>query len=139
MGLVSIACGGGSWQRAAVPTSLAWRRANSLELRQGRFGLAIRKKLFTERLVGRWPWWSHHPWRGLKGLWSWCLGTGLGGGVGSVGRTVGLDDLKGLFQRKWGFRDSTSGGSPARGEPHSTRWQQPPLCGEGAGGEMRRG
>lgn len=28
----------------------------------------------------------------------WCLGTQFSGGLGSVRLTVGLDDLKGLFQ-----------------------------------------
>ena len=35
----------------------------------------------------------------------WCLGTWLSGGLGSVRLTVGLDDLKGLFQPKQ-FYDS---------------------------------
>ena len=30
----------------------------------------------------------------------WCLGTWFSGGLGSVGLTVGLDDVKGLFQPK---------------------------------------
>lgn len=36
----------------------------------------------------------------------WCLGTPFSDGLGSVGLTVGLDDLKGVFQTKW-FYEST--------------------------------
>ena len=35
----------------------------------------------------------------------WCLGTWFSGGLGSARLTVGLDDLKGLFQPKL-FYDS---------------------------------
>ena len=38
----------------------------------------------------------------------WCLGTWFSGGLGSVRFTVGLDDLKGLFQPKR-FCDSLPG------------------------------
>ena len=30
----------------------------------------------------------------------WCLGTWFSGGLGSVRFTVGLDDLKGIFEPK---------------------------------------
>jgi len=43
-------------------------------------------------------WWSHHPWRYLKDVQAWCLGTWFSGGLGSVRLMVGLDDLKDLFQ-----------------------------------------
>ncbi|KAK4809894.1 hypothetical protein QYF61_023381 [Mycteria americana] len=43
-------------------------------------------------------WWSRHPWRYLKAVWMRCLGTWCSGGLGSVRFTVGLHDLKGLFQ-----------------------------------------
>ena len=35
-----------------------------------------------------------------KDVMTWCLGTWFSGGLGSVRFTVGLDDLKGLFQPK---------------------------------------
>ena len=41
---------------------------------------------------------SPHPWGYLKAVWMRCLGTWCSGGLGSVRFTVGLDDLKGLFQ-----------------------------------------
>ena len=45
-------------------------------------------------------WWRHHPWRELKDVQTWRCGTGFSGGLGSMRFTVGLDDLKGLFQPK---------------------------------------
>ena len=44
---------------------------------------------------------SHHPWRYLKDLWMWCLGTWCGGGLDGVRVMVGLGGLKGHFQPKW--------------------------------------
>lgn len=43
-------------------------------------------------------WWTPHPWRELKSLWIWYLGTWISDGFGTPGRMVGLDDLRGLFQ-----------------------------------------
>ena len=46
-------------------------------------------------------WLSHHPWRYyLKDVQTWHLGTWFSGGLGSLRLTVGLDDLKALFQPK---------------------------------------
>ena len=45
-------------------------------------------------------WWSRCPWRCLKDVWMWHLGTWFSGGLGRVGLMVGLNDLKGLFQPK---------------------------------------
>ncbi len=47
------------------------KRGNSPRVHQGRFGLPIRKNLFTERVVKHWnrlprEALSHHPWRYLK-------------------------------------------------------------------------
>ena len=53
--------------------------------------------------LGKWS--SHHPWRNLKDVQIWHLGTWFSGGLGSVRFTVGLNVLKGLFQPKW-FCDS---------------------------------
>jgi len=41
---------------------------------------------------------SHHPWRYLKNVWMWLLGTWFSGGLGSVRLTFGPHDLKDLFQ-----------------------------------------
>jgi len=41
--------------------------------------------------------WSHHPWRCSKNMYRWHLVTRFSR-HGSVGLTVGLDDLRGLFQ-----------------------------------------
>jgi len=42
-------------------------------------------------------WWSYHPWRPSKNMWVWHFGTQFSR-HGGVGLTVGLDDLRGLFQ-----------------------------------------
>jgi len=42
-------------------------------------------------------WWSHHPWRCSNNVWIWHFRTWFGR-HGGVGLTVGLDDLRGLFQ-----------------------------------------
>ena len=76
----------------------------------------------------------------------WCLGTWFSGGLGSAGLTVGLDDLKGLFQPKR-FYDSNTGyctslvhntactaAVPCRqGHPHR------PLCSQMRQGSCRKG
>ena len=47
-------------------------------------------------------WLSHHPWRYLKDMQVWRLGTWFSGGLGlgSARLTVGLSDHKGRFQPK---------------------------------------
>jgi len=45
-------------------------------------------------------WLSRHPWRYLKDVCMWQLGTWFSGGLGSVRLMIGPDDLKGLFQPK---------------------------------------
>jgi len=46
-------------------------------------------------------WLSHHPWRHLKDMWMWCLGTWFSDGFGSVRITVRLDVIKGPLQPEW--------------------------------------
>lgn len=48
---------------------------------------------------------SCQPWRYLKNVWVWCLGTGFSGELGAVRLMVGAGDLAGLFQPKY-FYDS---------------------------------
>lgn len=80
-------------------------RRNDLELDQGRFRLDFRKNLFTKRVV------KHrnrllrevaesHPWRHLKDLQMFCLGTWFSYGLGNARLTARLDDLRGFFQPK---------------------------------------
>ena len=45
-------------------------------------------------------WLSHHPWRYLKDVQLWHLGTWFSGGLGSDRLKVGFNGLKGLFQPK---------------------------------------
>lgn len=74
--------------------------------RHARRGLAwiLGKKLSTKRVVKHWKGCpekglSHQPWRGLKDVYVWHLGTQFSGGLGSAGLMVGLN-LKGLCQPK---------------------------------------
>ena len=78
-------------------------RGNGLKLGQGRFRLGNISSLEGLSSTGTGcpeRWWSHHPWRYLKDVYTWCLGTWFSGGLGSVRFTVVLNDLKGLFQPK---------------------------------------
>ena len=85
-------------------------RGNGLKLHQGRFRLDIGKI----SLLKEWSdigtgcpgqWGSPHPWRGSKNMWMWHFRTWFSR-QGGVGVTVGLDDLRGLFQLSR-FCDST--------------------------------
>lgn len=49
--------------------------------------------------------WVTIPWRHLKDVSIWHLGTWFNGGLGSTRLIVWLSDLKGLFQSQW-FYDS---------------------------------
>lgn len=53
-----------------------------------------------------WKWWDPHPWRCIRGVWTWHSGTWFSGGTQQVKLMVGLGDSDGLFQRRW-FWDST--------------------------------
>lgn len=87
-------------------------RGNGLKLRQGRFRLdTINKNSllgwsgFGIGCPGRW--WSHHPWRGSRGVWIWLWVMWFRGYSGIAGWTAGLDVLEGPFQ-PWWFCDSSS-------------------------------
>lgn len=42
-------------------------------------------------------WWIPPPWKGLKAVWLWHLGTWVKGGLGSAEGMAGLDDLMSFF------------------------------------------
>jgi len=80
-------------------------RGNCLKLHQGRFRLAIRTNVFTERVIKLW---NRLPrevvespsLEAFKRRVDMGLGTWFSGKLGSVRLMVGLHDLKGLFQPK---------------------------------------
>lgn len=49
-------------------------------------------------------WWNNHPWKDLKDVCKWHLGTGFHGGLGSAGGLLGLLDGSLLTWKK--FPDS---------------------------------
>lgn len=51
-------------------------------------------------------WWIPRPWKGLKAVWTWHLGTRVSGGLVSAGGMAGFHDLTRFFQLK-PFYDST--------------------------------
>jgi len=72
-------------------------RGNSIKFRQGRFKLDIRKNLFSESMVRHWNRLPSKVLEGYKKHVDVAL-KDLVTGHGSVGLTVGLHDLRGLFQ-----------------------------------------
>ena len=56
-------------------------------------------------------WGSPRPWRGSRTVWMWHFRTWFSR-HGGVGVTVGLDDLRGLFQPQWLYDSVAAPGTP---------------------------